>query len=142
MLSTVFLFISTVSFSQNETDKESYKKDSKKVKREIKSPEEKAQKKTDRLNKELSFSEDQYKQVYTLILAKIYDRKANKEKYKNLEKTQRQEIKKQNRDKFNSELENILTKDQIEKFNKLKSERKGKQNNKKRDRENRNTKQE
>jgi len=139
MLTAVLLFVSTVSYSQTESDasKNNY---SKKENRENKSPEEKAQKKTDKLNKELSLSEDQYKQMYTLILAKINDRKANKGKYKDLEKTQRKELMKQNRDKFNAEIESILTKDQIEKFNKLKSERKSKHKDEKGDKKNRKTK--
>jgi len=121
MMILAFLTVSAVSYSQD---------DSKKYSGKNKSPEEFAKKRTDKLNQELSLSEDQYKRVYELMLAKASERKANKEKYKNLEKTERQELKKQSRESFMKQMQGILTQEQIAKFDKMKANKKDKHKNK------------
>lgn len=85
-----------------------------------KTPEEFAQKRADRMKKNLSLSDEQYKQVYDLFLNKAQERKLNKEKYKDLDKTSRKELKKQNRDKFSLQLKEILNKEQVEKLDQMK----------------------
>ncbi|MCB0726345.1 MAG: hypothetical protein KDD00_02700 [Ignavibacteriae bacterium] len=91
-----------------------------------KTPEEFAQKKADRMKKNLSLSDSQYKQIYDLFLSKANERKSNKGKYKDMDKTARKEIRKQNREKFQSQIMEILDKEQIEKWNQMKSDHKGK----------------
>ena len=91
-----------------------------------KKPEEFAQKKADRMKKNLSLSDSQYKQIYDLFLSKANERKSNKGKYKDMDKTARKEIRKQNREKFQSQIMEILDKEQIEKWNQMKSDHKGK----------------
>ncbi|MBK9334205.1 MAG: hypothetical protein IPM96_17800 [Ignavibacteria bacterium] len=116
-----FLTFSAVSYSQD---------DSKQYSGKNKTPEEFAKKRTDRLNQELSLSEDQYKKVYDLMLTKASERKANKEKYKNLEKTERKELKKQSRENFMKQMQGILTQEQISKLEKMKANKKDKHRNK------------
>ena len=82
-----------------------------------KTPEEFAQKRAERMKESLSLTEVQYKQVYNMFLSKAQERKSNKEKYKDLDKTARKELKKQNREKFQSQLNEILNTDQIAKLN-------------------------
>ena len=91
-----------------------------------KTPEEFVQKKADRMKKNLSLSDSQYKQIYDLFLSKANERKSNKGKYKDMDKTARKEIRKQNREKFQSQIMEILDKEQIEKWNQMKSDHKGK----------------
>jgi len=93
-----------------------------------KTPEEFAQKRAERMKESLSLTEVQYKQVYEMFLSKAQERKSNKEKYKDLDKTARKELKKQNREKFQSQLNEILNTDQIAKLNEMKSKHKGKKN--------------
>ena len=93
-----------------------------------KTPEEFAQKRAERMKESLSLTEVQYKQVYDMFLSKARERKSNKEKYKDLDKTARKELKKQNREKFQSQLNEILNTDQIAKLNEMKSKHKGKKN--------------
>ena len=93
-----------------------------------KTPEEFAQKRAERMKESLSLTEVQYKQVYDMFLSKAQERKSNKEKYKDLDKTARKELKKQNREKFQSQLNEILNTDQIAKLNEMKSKHKGKKN--------------
>ncbi|HMQ70159.1 MAG TPA: hypothetical protein PKA90_14330 [Ignavibacteria bacterium] len=91
-----------------------------------KTPEEFAQKKADMMKKNLSLSDSQYKQMYDLFLNKANERKSNKEKYKDMDKTARKEMRKQNREKFQSRIREILNKEQIEKWDQMKSDRKNK----------------
>ncbi len=115
------LTISSVSYSQNDSKPNSGKN---------KTPEEFAKKKTDRLNQELSLSQEQYNKIYDLMLTKAAERKANKEKFKNLEKTERKELKKQNRENFKKQMQSILTQEQFAKLEKMKANKKDKRKNK------------
>lgn len=91
-----------------------------------KTPEEFAQKRADRMKQSLSLSDAQYKQVYDLFLKKGQERKSNKEKYKDMDKTARKELRTQNRENFQKQLQGILNKEQIEKLDQMKAERKNK----------------
>jgi len=93
-------------------------------------PEEIATKITDRLSKDLDLSEDQIKKIYELNLRKINEKRADKEKLKNLDKTEKKELRKQFREKYQTELESILSKDQIDKLNTLREQHKKSRKNK------------
>ncbi|MEO8209234.1 MAG: hypothetical protein ABI840_01630 [bacterium] len=89
-----------------------------------KTPEELATKMTDRMKQNLSLTDEQYKQVYSLMLTKAQDRSNNKEKYKSMDKETRKEMKKQNMEDFKKQLSGILTPEQIQKMQQNKSKHK------------------
>ncbi|MEO6694330.1 MAG: hypothetical protein ABIY50_09840 [Ignavibacteria bacterium] len=94
-------------------------------------PEEKATKMTDRMKENLSLTDQQYKEVYSLILTKIQDRKANKEKYKAMDQETRKQLRKQHKDEMKLQFERILNPDQMTKMKEMKSKHrkeKGKHN--------------
>lgn len=83
-------------------------------------PEEIAQKISDKLKTKLTLSDDQYKQVYDMALNHAREMVNNKEKYKSMDKSSRKEQYKQNKDSFRKQLETILNQDQIRKLNEMK----------------------
>ncbi|MBS1517557.1 MAG: hypothetical protein JSS91_05665 [Bacteroidetes bacterium] len=114
----LMICFASVSYSQNNPGNSSDKKK--------KSPEEIAQKKADRLKNELSLNEDQYNKIYNLMVSKMKEGRELWEKNKGLDKTEKRKIMKEHREQFSKQIESILNKDQIEKFNNLKAERKQK----------------
>ncbi|MBK8551767.1 MAG: hypothetical protein IPL53_12165 [Ignavibacteria bacterium] len=96
-----------------------------------KTPEEFATKMADRMKKNLSLTDDQYRQVYNLALTKARNRDANKEKYKNLDKETRKQMKMQSRDEFKKQLQGILNAEQIKKMEENMSKHKNHKGNKK-----------
>lgn len=96
-----------------------------------KTPEEIATKIADRMKKNLSLTDDQYKQVYNLALTKANDRAANKEKYKNLDKETRKQMKMHSRDEFKKQLQGILNAEQIKKMEENMSKHKSHKGNRK-----------
>ena len=107
LLALSVLFLSVLFVSGNLYSQETKQK---------KTPEEFATKMTDRMKQNLSLTDEQYKQVYSLMLIKAQDRINNKEKYKNLDKESRKQMKKQNRENFKKQLSGILTPEQIQKM--------------------------
>lgn len=91
-----------------------------------KSPEQLAAKISDRMKNNLSLSDVQYKQVYELFLTKIQNRQTNKEKLKGVSKEEREQIKKQNKEEFKKQLSGILSSEQMQKLEVMKSEHKQK----------------
>jgi hypothetical protein len=85
-------------------------------KKQNKTPEEMATKMADKMKKNLSLTDDQYKQVYMLFLNQSQERINNKAKYQSMDKASRQQMKKQNKESFKKQLEGILTKEQIQKL--------------------------
>ena len=81
-----------------------------------KTPEERATKMTDRMKKNLSLSDEQYKQVYNLFLSKAQEMKSNKEKFMGMDKEARKQMKMTNREEFKKQLSGILNPDQMKKF--------------------------
>ena len=81
-----------------------------------KTPEERATKMTDRMKKNLSLSDEQYKQVYNLFLSKAQEMKSNKEKFIGMDKEARKQMKMTNREEFKKQLSGILNPDQMKKF--------------------------
>lgn len=116
----IALFISSHNiFAQN--NDQSYTKKQEKVK---KTPEEKATKVADRMKKNLSLSDEQYKEIYNLVFEKAGNKSLNKEKHKSMDKEARKELKKQNKEAFNKQIENILSKDQYAKWLEMKANHK------------------
>lgn len=85
-------------------------------KKQKKTPEVSALKRSDRMKKNLSLSEEQYKKVYNLLLNKIQTGQNSKEKFKSMDKNTRKQMKKQNKEEFQKQLEGILSKEQFRKF--------------------------
>lgn len=113
LMLTAILFTNNV-FAQKESNK---------------TPEQMASKMADRMKEKLSLTDDQYKQVYSLALTNAQDRINNKEKNKALDKESRKQLRKQNKDNFRKQMESILNKDQITKFQEMKGKHKhGKKN--------------
>lgn len=110
LLFSTIIFLSK-SYSQSETKK---------------SPEEMATKMADRMKTNLSLSDDQYKQVYDLFLTHCKDKISNKEKFKDMSKESRKQMKKQGKENFRKQLGNILTPDQLSKWNEMKGKHKNK----------------
>lgn len=104
---TLLLIIFAVSASNT------FSQQSEKIK---KSPEERAAKIADRMKKNLSLSDEQYKQVYNLFLEKTNDRKANKEKLMAMDKESRKQFKMAGKEEFIKQLSGILNPDQMKKF--------------------------
>lgn len=122
----IALFISSnLLFAQNENNNKEKRQEKVKM-----TPEEKATKVSDRMKKNLSLSDDQYKQVYSLVFEKTSNYKLNKEKYKSMDKDARKELKKQNRLEFNQQIEKILNKEQYSKWQEMKSKHKDHRKNK------------
>ena len=121
---TIFLFSFTLIaanvFSQN-TDKMQ------------KTPEEFATKMAERMKKNLSLTDEQYKQVYNLALTNAQERFNNKEKYKSLDKETRKQMMKQNRENFKTQLQGILTKEQLQTMEENRKNHKHKSNKQKRE---------
>jgi len=106
-----FLFVSNSTFAQNES-------------KFNRTPEERATKITDRMKQNLSLTDEQYKQVYTLFLTKMQDKMNNKEKYKSMDKETRQLLKRQSKEEMGKQLENILSADQLIKMKEMKDRHK------------------
>ncbi|MDZ4710802.1 MAG: hypothetical protein SGI89_00590 [bacterium] len=123
LMLTAILFTNNV-FAQKESNK---------------TPEQMATKMADRMKEKLSLTEDQYKQVYNMALTNAQDRINNKEKNKSLDKESRKLLKKQNKENFRKQMEGILDKDQMTKFQEMKGKHKHDKKNKdgkKKDRKN------
>ncbi|HMS64428.1 MAG TPA: hypothetical protein PKD83_04145 [Ignavibacteria bacterium] len=129
LLIFIFLLYTGTVFSQNDqkNNDDTYKHHEK-VK---KSPEERATKMTDRMNKNLSLSDGQYKEIYNLFLNRANEHAQNKEKYKSLDKESRKQLRNENKETFRKQLESILNKDQIAKLQEMKAKHKEKKKGKK-----------
>jgi len=117
VLLIAILFSFSTSFSQQE-------------KKVNKTPEEKAAKITGKMKEKLSLSDDQYKEMYNLMLQKLQTRSENKEKYKSMDKETRQKMKSENREAMNKQIEGILNQDQLSKYREMKSKHKDGKHNK------------
>lgn len=123
LLLIIFAFTSANVFSQQ----------NEKVK---KTPEERATKMSERMKKNLSLSDEQYKQVYNLFLSKAQEHKNNKEKFMGMDKEARKQMKMNSREEFKKQLSGILNPDQMKKFEENKKkhkEGKNKKNKQKKD---------
>ena len=85
-------------------------------KRAHKTPEQFAEKVASRMKKNLSLSDDQYKQIYDLALTRAQERVSNKEKYKDMDKETRKQLRIKNKEDFMLQLSGILNQEQMKKF--------------------------
>jgi len=92
--------------------------------RSKKTPEEKATKIADRMKQNLSLTDEQYKQVYSIFLTKVQNKMNNKEKYKSMDKESRKQLKKQSKDEMRKQFENILNAEQLTKMKEMKEKHK------------------
>ena len=91
----------------------------------LQTAEQKAQKFSTRLTQELALSEDQKGKIYTLALSNFQ----TKEKLKNLQSEDQAAMRKENKDqrkRFEVQVKEVLSKDQIAKWDQLKADRKAK----------------
>lgn len=95
-----------------------------------KTPEEIAEKKANKMRTSLSLTDDQYKQVYNLILSNVQEKFNNKEKFRDLDKETKRRMKSENRENFNKQMSSILTPEQLTKYNDIKGKHKHKGKNK------------
>ena len=96
----------------------------------IKTPEEAANKRADKLKTELGLSDDQRAKVYAAILDRVTKVRAIKAKYPSDKKAARKEIKPIN-DAFDTTIKSILTAEQVTKWEALKAKGKEKRKGKK-----------
>lgn len=101
-----------------------------------KSPEERAQKRAEKLQKELSLTDDQYKQVYDAFLSQSQQMKALKESTSDQDKTARREKMKSLWQSTDATVSGLLNSDQKTKYDQLKKERKEKHMQKKKNKKN------
>jgi periplasmic protein CpxP/Spy len=90
-----------------------------------KTPEERAQKRADKMNEKLSLSNEQYKEIYNAFLSQAQQMEvlwSNKD----MDKTTRKDQMKSIRQGTNSKISSLLTAEQLTKFEKFKEERKQK----------------
>lgn len=90
-----------------------------------KTPEQVAEKKAKKMQEKLGLSSDQYSQVYTIFYNSAMDRQSRSNMSKEDRKAYKQQI--------NSQIEGILTADQLVQWQKYKSDHKGKHKNKNKD---------
>lgn len=102
-----------------------------------KTPEERAQKRAERLQKDLSLSDDQYKQVYDLFLSQGQQMKALKESSEQ-DKTARKEKMKSIWQSTDASISGILSSEQNTKYEQFKKERKEKHMQKKKNKKGKN----
>ena len=95
-------------------------------KKSTKTPEEIAAKKADKLKSSLALTDEQYKQVYSVFLENVNRKMAEKESMKELDKEARKEVKKKRKEETRAKLQSILTKEQMEKLEKMKGGKKNK----------------
>lgn len=108
---TIALFASTLVMAQEKKEKPS--------------AEERAEKRTEKMAKDLELSEEQKDKVYELVLNSIKERDQVREENKAL-KEERREKKKAEIEEFDAEMKSILTDGQAEVWEAKKAERKGK----------------
>lgn len=102
-----------------------------------KTPEERAQKRAERLQKDLSLSDDQYKQVYDLFLSQGQQMKALRESSEE-DKTARKEKMKSIWQNTDASISGILSSEQNTKYEQFKKERKEKHMQKKKNKKGKN----
>lgn len=90
-----------------------------------KTPEQFAEKKAKKMQEKLGLSAEQYSQVYTIFYNSAMDRQSRSNMSKEDRKAYKQQI--------NSQIEGILTADQLAQWQKYKSDHKGKHKNKNKD---------
>lgn len=90
-----------------------------------KTPEQFAEKKAKKMQEKLGLSAEQYSQIYTIFYNSAMDRQSRS----NISKEDRKAYKQQ----INSQIEGILTADQLAQWQKYKSDHKGKHKNKNKD---------
>ena len=95
------------------------------VKHSKKTPEEIARKIADKLQDELQLSDTQYDQVYEIFLKHITQVHADREKYGKEDSEERKNAIMDRRKNLKSELENVLSDEQMEKLKELRKKRKG-----------------
>jgi periplasmic protein CpxP/Spy len=94
-----------------------------------KTPEERAQKRADKMKKHLSLSDEQYKSVYDAILSQAQQIDALKSQ--DLDKSKKREQIKSLRQNTDESIKGFLNKDQLTKYDKFKEKRKEKHMQKK-----------
>lgn len=92
-------------------------------------PEERAQKRADKMNKHLSLSDEQYKQVYDAFLSQA--KQVDALKSKDIDKSKKKEEMKLIRKGTDEKIGLLLNKDQAAKYDKFKEKRKEKHMHKK-----------
>ncbi len=101
-------------------------------KRQKKTPEERAQKRADKMKEKLSLTDDQHKQVYDIFLSQTNEMRSLHESGKNdQDKTARKEKMKSLRDSYNSQINSVLTSSQQQLWETHKKEMKEKHKGKK-----------
>ncbi|HRE41030.1 MAG TPA: hypothetical protein PLG90_06830 [Ignavibacteria bacterium] len=100
-----------------------------------KSPEEFATKKATKMKEKLSLTDEQYKQVYDIFYA---NSTKMLELRNSTDKEGRKEAMRQNRESVKNQLAGVLTSSQLEQWNKMKSEKKGKYKDGKKNKKNKN----
>jgi len=93
-----------------------------------KSPEERAQKMSDKMSKKLSLTSDQYNQVYSIMLS--HAQQADQIRSSNDKQSCKEQMKKL-RQSTDSQLQAVFTEEQLQKYNELKMMMKEKRKNKK-----------
>lgn len=94
-----------------------------------KTPEERAQKRADKMKQHLSLSDEQYKNVYDAILS--HAQQIDALKSQDLEKSKKREQLKSIRETTDESIKGFLNKDQLAKYDKFKEKRKEKHMQKK-----------
>lgn len=94
-----------------------------------KTPEERAQKRADKMRDKLALSEEQHKQVYNALLSQA--QQMDDMRSKNFDKSEKKEQMKSIWQNTDLTISGILKSDQLTKYNKYKEERKQKHMNKK-----------
>jgi len=96
-----------------------------------KSPEERAQKKVDKLTEKLALNASQQERVYTLLLNRTTKVKGqNKKELSKEERAILKENRKQDKANFDAEMANILSPEQLDIYENMKAENKGKKKSK------------
>lgn len=122
LLLAALLFSVSSSFSQQDNGE----------KKQRKTPEERAQKRADKMKEKLSLTEDQHKQVYDIMLSQANEMKAVWESTKNdQDKTSRKEKMKAIRESGKTQLNSVLSADQQKLWEAHKKEMKEKHKGKK-----------
>lgn len=115
------MFSAANSYSQDNGDK-----------KQKKTPEERAQKRADKMKEKLSLSDEQHKQVFDILLSKGNEMKSVWEQTKNdQDKTARKEKMKAIRDSYNSQINSVLSSTQQQLWETHKKEMKEKHKGKK-----------
>lgn len=94
-------------------------------------PDEIAGKRADKMKERLGLTDDQHKQVYSILLNHAAAHSAEMDKLKSMDKESRRAYRQKMREDLRIQISGVLTKDQTEKFNRMLEKKKSKNKNRK-----------